>query len=95
MAVVSAYTTQSWWVPFETGVASGLERRIVTYQLNSVDLPEFLTKWPLLRSTEDLGRFIRMYRLDAATPLSEGRTAPGVVQDAPQFHRALKTLLGQ
>lgn len=44
MAVVSSYTDRSWWVPFEIGVASEIERRICSFQAGATRLSEFLTK---------------------------------------------------
>ncbi|MEX8499092.1 toll/interleukin-1 receptor domain-containing protein [Leptothrix ochracea] len=95
MAVVSSYTTQSWWVPFEIGIGTEIDRRITSYQLSSVALPDFLTKWPILHNESDLGYFVALYRQDASVPLSEGRTFQANVSSASSFHTVLKTLLKQ
>ena len=48
IAVVSRETALSWWVPFEIGEATALERRISTYQTGYAQLPEYLAKWPIM-----------------------------------------------
>lgn len=98
MAVVSQYTQGSWWVPFEIGVASEADKRVTTFRLQSADLPRFLSKWPILKVITDLDRFIRKYKEDSLVPMHEGRAyaakmAP--IQSADQFHRELKSVLGQ
>jgi TIR domain len=95
MAVVSNYTTQSWWVPFEIGVGTETEKRITSYQVSAVALPDFLTKWPILKSESDLGRFVALYRLDTSVSYAEGRNAQANVTSASTFHAALKSLIGQ
>jgi hypothetical protein len=95
MAVVSNYTTQSWWVPFEIGVGTEIEKRITTYQLSSVALPDFLTKWPILRNESDLAYFVALYRQDVSVSLSEGRVLSANVNSASSFHTVLKSLLKQ
>lgn len=95
MAVVSDYTQKSWWVPFEIGVASDADKRISSYQLTTVKLPDFLSKWPVLDSQSDLDRFVELYRKDNLVPLTESRTAYKSISSADQFHRELKASLGQ
>jgi hypothetical protein len=93
MAVVSNYTTQSWWVPFEIGVGTEIDRRITSYQLTAVALPDFLKKWPILRSEADLAYFVALYRQDTSVSFSEGRSQQAIVSSASSFHTALKSLL--
>lgn len=95
MAVVSDYTTQSWWVPFEIGVATEIDRRISTFQVSVTQLPDFLTKWPVLKSSSDLDLFVQTYRNDATVSFNEVRNAQAVLATAGAFHRELKRRLGQ
>jgi len=95
MAVVSNYTTQSWWVPFEIGVGSELQRRITSYKLSTVDLPEFLKKWPILASTRDLESFVEFYRRDQTVTPLERKYRAATVQSSDQFHSELKGALRQ
>lgn len=95
MAVVSEYTTQSWWVPFEIGVASELDRRVTTYQLSSVALPDFLKKWPVLKNPHDLDIFIQHYQLDSSVPRQERMYTAANIGSGADFHRRVKAALFQ
>ena len=94
MAVVSGNTQKSWWVPFEIGVASELERRITSFELNKTDLPDFLEKWPVLKTQKDLDLFVKYYKKDKVIALEEAHVfdsaAPSPVYTADQFHNDLK-----
>lgn len=90
MAVVSDYTTNSWWVPFEIGVATEINRRVSTYQLSpNLALPDYLTKWPILRSLGDLGRFADVYQLDLSVEFKNKGVETSTREGADNFHRAL------
>lgn len=96
MAVVSQYTERSWWVPFETGVATETEKRISSYDVGATNLPEFLSKWPILKSQRDLDLFIQFYRRDTQVPSGEKRASVPThseIRSAQQFHRELKASL--
>lgn len=54
LAVVSANTKTSWWVPWEIGIATEKHQPIATYAGDNTTLPEYLKKWPYLRSLTDL-----------------------------------------
>lgn len=54
LAVVSASTKTSWWVPWEIGVATEKHQPIATYAGDSTPLPEYLKKWPYLRDQREL-----------------------------------------
>ena len=45
MAVVTHRTKDSWWVPFEIGLAFELDRYLASYA-SAADLPSFLSRWP-------------------------------------------------
>lgn len=93
MAVVSQYTEKSWWVPFEIGVGTEKDRRITSYQLTAVILPDFLTKWPILKSQRDLDTFIQFYKKDTLVSLEEARGYSKSIYSAEQFHTQLKMSL--
>jgi hypothetical protein len=48
MAVVSQRTKDSWWVPWEIGIATEKEFPISTYAGEQCELPTYLKKWPYL-----------------------------------------------
>lgn len=56
LAVVSDATKASWWVPWEIGVATEKDFPLATFGGN-VDLPEYLKKWPYLKSISDLDKY--------------------------------------
>jgi len=97
MALVTEATRESWWVPFEIGVAREASRRIATYQSSVSALPEYLEEWPVLRSDGDLDRFAAAYHKDAASEPSGDmlKAAFRTIQSADDFHRELKAVLGQ
>ena len=66
IAVVSRETALSWWVLFEIGEATALERRISTYQTGYAQLPEYLAKWPIMTTDFHLNMFIQEYRNESA-----------------------------
>lgn len=95
MAVVSEATVLSWWVPFEVGVGSGIDKRISSYRTRVNTLPEFLSKWPILSTDAHLEQFVASYKNDRSISLEEGYKVNAAIQSADQFHRTLKHALGQ
>ena len=47
LAVISARTQASWWVPWEIGVATEKGRFLASFVSGTASVPEFLLKWPL------------------------------------------------
>jgi len=94
MAVVSDNTQKSWWVSFEIGVASELDKRITSFKINTTKLPEFLEKWPILKYKTDLDLFIDLYKKDKSIALEEAAifdsTASTLIRNSDQFHNELK-----
>ncbi|HHP0304194.1 toll/interleukin-1 receptor domain-containing protein [Acinetobacter baumannii] len=78
MAIISPNTQGSWWVPFEIGEATVINRRICSFAYNTTGLtltrstmhiyksflPEYLHKWPVLLHERDLQNFIFQYKKD-------------------------------
>lgn len=58
LVVMSEKTKNSWWVPFEIGMAAQKDFPIVSYLINNVELPDYLSYWPKLRKTSDLHIYI-------------------------------------
>ena len=54
LAVVTSTTSESWWVPFEIGVASDMDKFLSTYGDPRMSLPSFLAAWPRVRNHGDL-----------------------------------------
>ena len=93
MALISNITERSWWVPFEIGVATEIDRRISSFQTGSSPLPEYLETWPILRTRSDLDAFVLLYRRDTSTSITERRGSHATIRSADQFHRELKSML--
>jgi len=98
MAIVSSNTTGSWWVPFEVGVASEADRRICSFKIDGVSLPEYLDIWPIMTRTEHLTEFVKLYKDDRNLLLEKSeslRAATASVKSSGDFHRMLKSVTGQ
>lgn len=63
LAIVTANTEGSWWVPFEIGVARQAPR-VITTLTNQEDysLPEYLREWPRLRGASAIDQFAELYK---------------------------------
>ncbi|WP_435012484.1 toll/interleukin-1 receptor domain-containing protein [Xanthomonas arboricola] len=57
LTVVSAATQSSWWVPWEIGIATEKNFPLSTYSEGQTPLPEYLKKWPYLRSESDIDKY--------------------------------------
>lgn len=57
LAVISEATRTSWWVPWEIGVATEKEFPLATFSSGPSLPPEYLRKWPYLRTENDVGKY--------------------------------------
>jgi TIR domain len=98
MAVVSAKTKESWWVPWEIGVASEKEYPLSTFAGDSCEVPLYLKKWPYLRSMSDIDTYVKV-SLQARRIIAERYSTKTASALRPlyarQFHSSLKQALGQ
>lgn len=64
LAVVTANTQKSWWVPFEIGIAFELSRYLASFGDKHLN-PSFLAKWPNIpddpRGRPDINRQLRSW----------------------------------
>lgn len=100
MAVVSSNTKQSWWVPWEIGIATEKVYPITTYAAGLCELPDYLKKWPYLRTLNDLDIYVNQARrLDLLVKSKEtyGRAIDRKERSdmVALFHKGLKGRLGQ
>ncbi|MBN9471793.1 MAG: toll/interleukin-1 receptor domain-containing protein [Bosea sp.] len=98
LAVISPVTQASWWVPWEIGVATEKERFLASFVANNAAVPEYLAKWPYLRSRSDLDVYIRESK--KAQMVVEERTRSGYRTTAQatgfrSFHTNLRAALRQ
>ena len=54
VVVTSNRTINSWWVPYEIGVADQKDLVLATYILDRTALPSYLRKWPMLSDKANL-----------------------------------------
>jgi TIR domain len=98
LAVISAHTQASWWVPWEIGVATEKERFLASFVSQGASVPEYLLKWPYLRTRTDLDKYVQESK--RAEYLVEDRIQKGHRVNARatgfrSFHTSLKAALGQ
>lgn len=98
IAVISTSTKDSWWVPWEIGVATEKDFPLSSFISDGTTPPEYLMKWPILRTVGNLELFARkvkdveprVSRLAQTKSFSDAKHA-----SADEFHRDLKQALGQ
>lgn len=98
LAVISAQTQASWWVPWEIGVATEKERFLASFVSGGAAVPEYLLKWPYLRTRADLDTYAQESK--RAELLVEDRIQKGYRPSARAtgfraFHTSLKAALRQ
>ncbi|MCA6122112.1 toll/interleukin-1 receptor domain-containing protein [Bradyrhizobium sp. WSM 1704] len=98
LAVISAQTQASWWVPWEIGVATEKERFLASFVSGNATVPDYLAKWPYLRTKADLDIYVRESK--RAELLVEDRVQKGYRTTARgqgfrSFHTSMKASLGQ
>lgn len=96
LAVVSPATKDSWWVPWEIGVATEKDYPLATYG-GSATLPEFLQKWPVLKNDQHLDLYAQASK--AGDRAFQGKRllneALAHRSGTQEFFRTLRGALGQ
>ncbi len=98
LAVISQATRTSWWVPWEIGVASEKEYPLATYSGGGATPPEYLRKWPYLRSDMDLDHYAMASKTasrDFATKRTYLNESAARARSTKEFYRSLRGSLGQ
>lgn len=62
VVVMSEKTKSSWWVPFEIGMSAQVDMPTATYLSQMVDLPDYLTYWPRMRTLNDIALYVKIRR---------------------------------
>lgn len=102
LAIVSQATKESWWVPWEIGVATEKDKPLATFGEN-VQLPEYLMKWPYLKNSLDLDKYAaslaEVYGLresfEKRDRMYDSVSASTGKGSTKQFYRSLRSKLGQ
>jgi hypothetical protein len=98
LAVVSASTKTSWWVPWEIGVATEKTFPLATFANTLTEIPEYLRKWPYLTTMAHLDEYakvskeVRQTLVQKRATFSESYARTTTTKD---FFRILKSRLGQ
>ena len=98
LAVVSQNTKSSWWVPWEIGISTEKDQPIATYAGDNTTLPEYLRKWPYLRSNVELDEYAQVSKAAEQTFNREKSfkvEARARQTSTQQFYRDLRARLGQ
>ena len=97
LALVSEKTANSWWVPWEIGVATEKDYPLATYVLQLTTLPSYLRKWPVLTIPEHLDTYaeISKKRNRLIVEATEMRKSLPLESSTAAFHRDLKRQIGQ
>lgn len=98
LAVVSPATASSQWVPWEIGVATEKNFPLATYSGQNQLPPEFLRKWPYLRTDADLDEYARVSRQAERTLVTKrAQFNEGYARETTtrQFYTDLRSALRQ
>lgn len=98
--VMSQNTKNSWWVPFEIGVASEKTIPIASYLVSYVKLPEYLEFWPRLKDSYDIYQYITIRNQVAESyskrrALFESNQLYSKEMEIQEFYRNLKNILNK
>jgi len=98
IAVVSGNTKNSWWVPWEIGIATEKDFPLATFLGDNTPPPEYLQKWPYLRSLSDVDQYAKAstaadntFRVRKSTLTEESARR----ESTSDFFRTLRASLGQ
>jgi len=98
LAVVSESTKASQWVPWEIGVATEKDYPLATFSAGNLLPPEFLRKWPYLRTDADIDLYARTSKAAQQTYIRKrGITFDSAARmsSTSEFYTALRAGLGQ
>lgn len=95
LVVMSDKTKNSWWVPFEIGMAAQNDFPIVSYLVNKVQLPDYLEYWPVLRKTEDLWKYVETKKqiINESVILNKSLNYSQKYSETEEFYKRLRNRL--
>lgn len=98
LAVVSEATRASWWVPWEIGIAAEKDFPLATFAGGHTPLPDYLKKWPYLRTDGDLDRYAEASKTaarDFTINLRHLKESVARERSTKEFFRVLRASLHQ
>lgn len=93
LVLITPNSSSSWWIPFETGVATQADKRIssVIYDdTKLVTLPDFLKKWPIIRTGVDFEEYAKLVEQTGPQLIKEAKSqviTGGVLAKSINSHR--------
>jgi hypothetical protein len=99
IVVLSEKTKNSWWVPFEIGMATQKDMPIANYLLSAQILPDYLEFWPRLKSRSDILKYVEIRKQVSNQVLQERAFGSGIYQyanketEVQRFYAELKRKL--
>jgi len=94
IGVLPTGTTEDWWTAWLLGAAAMACRRVSFYCKGAGELPEDLSRWPIMRERAHIDLFVRAYHdertFDRAMALPPGRGSSTDRDNADFFHADLK-----
>jgi len=109
LVLITENTKESWWVPFEIGLSTAHDIRIASLVFgNALQLPSFITKWPVINSKEKFSMYleeldnVRLQHLNESHNLRKSMTgesrnfsASNTMRQSERFHDVLLRKFGQ
>lgn len=97
LVVMSENTKDSWWVPFEIGMAAQKDLPTVSYLQSGTVLPDYLSYWPRLKNKSDIVKYIQVRKKVKNQVLNEiynGRSIfSNELSETERFYSELKQQL--
>ena len=95
IVVIPSETKQSWWVPWEIGVASGQDSPMATFVSENTSIPDYLKKWPYLRSLSDVSTYVREKRITDRYIVEKSASFRTASSRTGEFYRRVRAAFGQ
>ena len=74
LVIITENTKSSWWVPFEIGLSTANDIRIVSLVCkNAPELPSFIRKWPIIDTEKKWKIYLKQLEKDKNQLLTESR----------------------
>lgn len=74
LVIITENTKSSWWVPFEIGLSTANDIRIVSLVCkNAPELPSFIRKWPIIDTVQKWEIYLKQLEKDKNQLLTESR----------------------
>lgn len=100
IVILSEETKESWWVPFEIGMATEKDMPIANYLVSDVQLPDYLEYWPRLKNKFDVCKYVEIrnkvseeYMRSRNINIFESSSIYSDVSETQEFYRRLKQQL--